>query len=156
MNILNYNHDMSLIIIEHEDPNLVCIHQYLCDKLYEHDHIYVPLPMPKLNQVTLPFDNLNNQHFAKPINLLDIKQAKKLMQCGVNVILEGTVSTAINKQLQDFDNNHTRRISIAVNHPQTIIHLSPVDEMIDIHALNPEEITEKLIAIILSNTKKTT
>jgi hypothetical protein len=147
---------MSMIIIEHEDPNLVCINQHLCDKLFEHDQIYVPLPIPKLNHAMLPFDHLNQKPHAKPINLLDIKEAKKLIQSGMNVILEGTVSKAINKQLQFFDDNHTRRISLAVNHPQTIIHLSPIDEMIDVHALNLDEITDKLIKIILSSTKKTT
>ena len=149
---------MSIIIIEHEDPNLMCIHEKICDQLYEEDLIYIPIPLPKIIQLPqdMIFTELEHSGIpARAINIIDIKNAKRVLEAGLNVIIEGTFTAAINKNIHTLANTYPcKRISIATNHPQTIINLSPVDAMIDVFSLNNEEIMQQILSLITNTYKK--
>lgn len=148
---------MRIIIIEHEDPSLMCIHEKICDQLYEEDLIYVPIPLPKIIQ--LPQDIIFNEIeqsgiSARNINIIDIKNAKRILDAGVNVIIEGTFNKAINENINALADNHDcKRISLAINHPQKIINLSPVDDMVDVFSLKNEEIIQQVLSLITEKHK---
>ncbi|MEE2770200.1 MAG: hypothetical protein VX835_03875 [Pseudomonadota bacterium] len=148
---------MRIIIIEHEDPSLMCIHEKICDQLYEEDLIYVPIPLPKIIQ--LPQDIIFNEIeqsgiSARNINIIDIKNAKRVLDAGVNVIIEGTFNKAINENINALADNHDcKRISLAINHPQKIINLSPVDDMVDVFSLKNEEIIQQVLSLITEKHK---
>lgn len=148
---------MRIIIIEHEDPSLMCIHEKICDQLYEEDLIYIPIPLPKIIQ--LPQDIIFNELeqsgiSARNINIIDIKNAKRVLDAGVNVIIEGTFNKTINENINALVENHDcKRISIAINHPQKIINLSPVDDMVDVFSLKNEEIIQQVLSLITEKHK---
>ena len=148
---------MSIIIIEHEDPNLMCIHEKICDQLYEEDLIYIPIPLPKIIQLPqdIIFTELEQSGIpARSINILDIKNAKRILSAGLNVIIEGTFTATINKNINALAKNHPcKRISIAINHPQKVINLSPVDEMIDVISLSHDEVIQHVFSLITDTHK---
>lgn len=148
---------MSIIIIEHEDPSLMCIHEKICDQLYEEDMIYIPIPLPKM--VQLPDDIIfteldHNSIPARAINIIDIKNAERVLNAGLSVIIEGTFSPIINKNINEFSKAYpTKRISIAVNHPNKIINLSPVDDVIDVFSMSNDEIIQRILSLITDKHK---
>ena len=148
---------MSIIIIEHEDPSLMCIHEKICDQLYEEDLIYIPIPLPKMIQLPqdIIFTELEQNGIpARSINIIDLKNAQRVLDAGLNVIIEGTFTESINNSLQKLTDQHpTKRISIAINHPQKVIHLSPVDDMIDVFSLKHDEIIQRVLSLITDKHK---
>ena len=148
---------MSIIIIEHEDPNLMCIHEKICDQLYEEDLIYIPIPLPKVIQLPqdIVFTELEQSGIpARSINIMDIKNAKRILSAGLNVIIEGTFTETISNNINALAKNRPcKRISLATNHPKAIINLSPVDDMIDVFSLTSEEVIQQVFSLI-TNTHK--
>lgn len=148
---------MSIIIIEHEDPNLMCIHEKICDQLYEEDLIYIPIPLPKIIQLPqdIIFTELDqNGIAARAINIIDIKNTKRILNAGLNVIIEGTFTETINKNINALAKTYPcRRISLAANHAQAIINLSPVDDMIDTLSQSNDEIIQHILSLITKTHK---
>lgn len=148
---------MSIIIIEHEDPSLMCIHEKICDQLYEEDLIYIPIPLPKVIQLPqdIIFTELEQNGIpARSINIIDLKNAQRVLDAGLNVIIEGTFTESINKSLQTLTNKYPcKSISIAINHPQKTINLSPVDDMIDVFSMKNDEIIQRILALITDKHK---
>lgn len=149
---------MALIIIEHEDPSLMCIHERLCDKLYEVDQIFIPIPMPKIIFLPESIPLLNNDEngiAARQLNIIDFRKAKQILDAKLNVILEGTFTKTMNKNLDYLaENEICTRISLAPNHPKKIINLNPVDDMMDVYTLSEEEIIQNILDMIVHKHKK--
>ncbi|NDB03875.1 MAG: hypothetical protein EBY38_09480, partial [Flavobacteriaceae bacterium] len=87
-------------------------------------------------------------------NIIDLKNAQRVLDAGLNVIIEGTFTESINKSLQTLANKYPcKSISIAINHPQKIINLSPVDDMIDVFSMKNDEIIQRVLSIITDKHK---
>ncbi len=147
---------MRIIIIEHDDSSLMCVHEKVCDRLYESDQIFIPIPMPKIIPTPIHISQLAPESLdipARAINIIDLNKAKQLLHAGLNIILEGTLTDTMHKNLEVlFKGDDCQHITLAPNNPQTIIRLSSLNETIDVNRIQNSDIVDAIVAMIHEKT----